>query len=65
METTDINENEELDYQLTRLELWEEKIRKNDNLDEIIKQQLGEFKLKVGEAYDFYKIIGDEDSKSI
>ena len=65
METTDINENEELDYQLTRLELWEEKIGKNDNLNEVIKQQLGEFKLKVGEAYDFYQIIGEEDKKSI
>ena len=60
METTYISEKRELAYELIRAELWEENIRKLNNLEELI-EKLSEFKLTVGQAYEFYKIIGDDD----
>jgi hypothetical protein len=64
-DTTDINEKKELAYEICRLELWEQKIGNVDGFEAIIKEHLQDFNLKVGEAYDFYEIIGAEDKKSI
>ena len=60
-ETTDIDEKRDLDFELSRTDLWKEKIGRIDNLDNLISNQIGEFKLKVGQAYAFYKIIAKED----
>ena len=59
------NEHRNLVYELSRGELWEEKIRKLDNLEELLDEILSEFNLTVGQAYEFYKIIGDEDKKDL
>jgi hypothetical protein len=60
-ETIDIDETRDLAYDLTRSDLWKEKIGKLDNLDELINEQIGEFRLIVGEAYSLYQIISNED----
>ena len=57
----DIDENQSLDFQLSREDLWEEKIGKLANLVELIDEKINEFKLTVGQAYEFYQIIGEED----
>ena len=62
---TDINENMELAIQLSRIDLWDEKIGKLQNLEELIANKISKFKIKVGEALSFYNIIGKEDEKSI
>ena len=59
------DEHRNLVYELSRGELWEEKIRNLDNLDKLLDEKLGEFNLKVGQAYEFYKIIGDEDKNEL
>jgi len=61
----EIDEKRELYFELTRLDLWEEKIGQIDNLEELIQNQLGEFKLKVGQALALYEIIGEEDRNYI
>ena len=63
--TTDINENNDLSFELGRAELWEEKIGNLEDLYMLVIQKLKEFKLKVGQAYEFYNIIGDEDKNSL
>ena len=65
MLTTDIKIDRELAFELSRGDLWDEKIRKNDNLSEIIENQISEFKLTVDQAYEFYELIGKEDKKLI
>ena len=65
MQTTDINENLELVSQLYRTDLWEEKLGKLDDLEELITEKIKQFKLTVGQAFNFYEIIGDEDKNSI
>ena len=37
----------------------------DDYLSELVFGKIGEFKLKVGQAYEFYKIIGEEDRNSL
>ena len=64
-QTTDVNENSELIYQLSRKDLWEEKYGKLDNLDQLISAKMNKFKIKVGQAFSFYEIIGTEDKNSI
>ena len=64
-QTTDVNENSELIYQLSRKDLWEEKYGKLDNLDQLISAKMNKFKIKVGQAFSFYEIIGIEDRNSI
>jgi hypothetical protein len=64
-QTTDISEKTELVFQLSRTDLWEEKLGKLNNLDDLITQKINQFKLKVGQAYSFYELIGEEDKKSI
>jgi hypothetical protein len=65
LQTTEIDEKLELPFQLSRMELWEEKIGSNEDLVIIIGVQLNEFKLTIANTYDFYELIGDEDKKSI
>ena len=60
----DMDENSPLEYELIREDLWEEKYKELD-LDKLIYEKIKDFKLKVGEAFSFYKIIGKEDQKSI
>ena len=65
LQTTDVNEDRDLTFELSREDLWEEKIGKDDDLMEKLGELLSDFKLTVGQAFSFYKIIGIEDSKSI
>ena len=60
----DIKENRDLAFELTREDLWEEKFKKNNLIDNII-EQIHCFKLTVNQAYSFYELIGDEDKKSL
>ena len=65
LQTIDINENLELPYQLSRADLWDEKIGNNENLMDIVNMQLNEFKLTVSQAFAFYQLIGEEDQNEI
>ena len=65
LQTTEIKEDLDLPYQLSRTDLWEEKIGNDDSLGEKLYMQLAEFKLIVAETYSFYELIGGEDKKSI
>ena len=49
--------DKELYLHLGRDDLWDEKIRKKDNLLEIILQKLYDFHLKSEQAYELYKLI--------
>ena len=60
-QTVDIDDKRDLAFDLSRVDLWDEKIGKLDNLEELIVNQLGEFRLTVGQAYEFYKLIAHED----
>ena len=64
-ELIDIKEDRDLSFELSREELWEEKIGQLENLKEIIFSEIGEFKLTVGQAYEFYNIIGEEDRSTL
>ena len=61
----DINEKSLLVPALKRPELWGEKISKIGNLEELIFNLLGDFNLTVGQIFNFYEIIKDEDEKEI
>ena len=50
----DINENGDLADEICREDLWDEEILKKGNLNSVIGDKLREFKLKVGQAYEFY-----------
>ena len=63
--TIDAKIDRPLDYDLSRVEFLDEKLRKLNTLEELIEQKLGEFKLSVSYAYELYKIIGDEDGNSL
>ena len=65
IQVTDINEDRDLTFELSRKDLWEAKIAQMDELMEIIREQIYEFKLTVGQAYEFYNLIGEEDKNSI
>ena len=65
LEVTDISEDRDLAFELSREEFWEERIAQLDDLMDIIGAQLYEFKLKVGQAYAFYNLIGEEDKNSL
>ena len=64
-QTTDINENLELVSQLYRTDLWEEKLKKLDDLEDLITKKIKQYKLMVGHSFNFYEIIGEEDKNSI
>ena len=63
--TVKIDENRDLVSQLLRAELWEEKYGELDDFEDLIFSKINEFKLIVGQALDFYQIIGNEDKNSI
>ena len=65
MDVTDIKEDRDLAFELSRDELWEERISNREDFQDTITTQLNEFQLKVGEAYSFYNLIGDEDKNSL
>ena len=65
LQITEIKEDSDLPYQLSRTDLWEEKIGNDENLSDKLAMQLGEFNLKVSETFSFYELIGGEDKKSI
>ena len=60
-ESVDIDDKRDLVFDLTRIDLWEEKIGRLDNLEELLFSQIGEFKLVAGQAYEFYKLIEEKD----
>ena len=61
MSDIDIEANRDLSFELSRQELWEEKIWKLDELAELIYEKIKEFQLTVGQAFEFYNLIGEED----
>ena len=65
MQTTDINENLELVSQLYRTDLWEEKLGKLDDLEELITEKIKQFKLTVGQAFNFYENMRNEQGANI
>ena len=65
IQLNDIKEDGDLAFQLSREELWDERNRKLDNLMELIIEDIGEFNLKVGQVYEFYNLIGDEDKREL
>ena len=54
---TDIEPKSMLLPQLKRVDLWNEEIWNCKNLDNLISNLIGEFKLTVGQSYNFYEII--------
>ena len=64
-QTTDIDESLELALQLTRRDLWGEIFGKLENFESLIYGKINEFKLKVGQAFNLYEIIGEEDKNTI
>ena len=64
-ELNDIKTENDLCFELSREDLWNENIRKIDDLDDKIKENIGEFELKVNEAYCLYELIGGEDKQDI
>ena len=65
LQTTDIKETNQLAFYLTKIDLWEEKYGKLDDLENLVTSKIKEFNLTVGQAFKFYEIIGDEDKNSI
>ena len=62
----DIENTRPLYFELSRQELWEEKVWKLDcDLEEELKRHIGNLKLQVSQAYKFYELIGNDDKKDI
>ena len=61
----DVDNIRKLDMELTRQELWESNIFKNEDFEKIVINNLKEFDLNVGQAYKFYELIGTEDKNEI
>ena len=64
-QSIDLDENIKLENHLLREDLWPENIRQSENLEEIIKMQIKEFKLTISQAFSLYEIIGNEDKKML
>ena len=62
-EVIDVNENNTLDFQLGRIDLWGEKYGNLDNLIQLVSEKIKNFNLKVCHALDFYNIIGEQDKQ--
>jgi hypothetical protein len=60
-ESADVDEKRDLAFDLSRIDLWEEKIGRLNNLDDLLMEQIGEFRLTVGQTYEFYKLIQSQD----
>ena len=65
LEVNDIKETRELVFELCREDLWDETILNKGDLQAFIEEKIKDFKLTVGEAYNFYELIGKEDKKVI
>ena len=50
---------------LNKIELWEEKFGKNDNLEEELSNKLEDLKITVGQSFEFYEKIKEEDEKEV
>ena len=61
MQELEIKEDRKLSDELSREDLWDENISEDYDLLEINNKLLDDFKLTVGQAYEFYKLIGKED----
>ena len=61
MQELEINEDRKLSEELGREDLWDERLSEDYDLLEINNKLLDEFNLTVGQAYEFYKLIGKED----
>ena len=61
----DIKPENDLCSELSREDLWDDKIKKIDDFDLKIKDHFGDFKLKVNQAYNLYELFGKEDKKEI
>ena len=57
----DFREDKELTFELIREEFWEEEITKNEDFPELVTKKMKGINLTVGQAYEFYKIIGQDD----
>ena len=60
-----INENNPLLPVLKKPELWEEEIAHLKNLEELIFNLLGKYNLTVGQSFNLYDLIKEEDEKEI
>jgi hypothetical protein len=65
LQFSEIQEDRELAFDLTREELWDLELAKLDDLMDIVTNLLFEFKLQVRHAYALYNLIGDKDKNSI
>ena len=65
MQTKDKKEIEEFVFKLPNIDLWEEKYGKLKDLEYLVTSKIKEFKLTVGQAFNFYEIIGEDDKNSI
>ena len=61
----EIKRDRNLSYELTRIDLWDPSISNNENFENIITNQFKDFNLIIGNIYDLYLLIGEEDKKSI
>jgi len=64
-EEADINENRDLAYEIEREDLWDEEILEKVDLQIAVGERIRKFKLKVGQAYEFYKLINQKDKQLI
>ena len=62
---TDIGEDRDLTFELCREELWEEKIGQLEDLMDFVIVKMNGIKLNVGQAFEFYNIIGEEDRNAL
>lgn len=61
LEVADVNENRDLTDEIYREDLWDEEILKKGDLQIEVGEKIREFKLKVGQTYELYKLISKED----
>ena len=64
-ELNDIKPENDLCFELSREDLWNEKIRNIEDLENKIKEHIGKFELKIEEAFSLYELIGNEDKQDI
>ena len=64
-DTVDIDESKDLYFELTRQDLWEYRIGKEEDLEMQVYEKLNDFKLKVKHAYSLYRLICEDDEKEI
>jgi hypothetical protein len=64
-ELNDIKPESELYFELSREDLWNEQIKNIDNLNEKIYGIIGDWKLKVNEAFCLYKLIVNDNKNEI